>query len=244
MKNASFIVHNPSIYWGQTAWCVNSDAKSQGSDLQNCPSVQDTPKINHHMPADQELVRVFLTENCIKNEAILNEIWFLLQFPVRKTRLSSWSASMWWFFFGVSKNQAWPTGSFWTAGDLKEWRYMKKRDFLRPKCGQTATKLRPKCNCLNCAHFFFHFESISRGSPTVPKSASQKCTRPPLHSLRGNQWPFYSLKWAMKMFKSFFIVWRGTHQQFVDSPIMAENGAKWVKKLRFWKIFKVLKWKL
>ena len=134
MKNASFIVHNPSIYWGQTAWCVNSDAKSQGSDLQNCPSVQDTPKINHHMLADQELVRVFLTENCNTNAAILDEFWFwhvkiaiYMCFYLGKMRTSSWSASMWWFIFGVSKSQAWRSGSFWSAGDLK---HAKTFDFL------------------------------------------------------------------------------------------------------------------
>ena len=41
---------------------------------------------------------------------------------------------------------------------------------------------------------------------------------------------FYSLKtWAMKMFKSFFIVWRGTHPWFFFSPIMAmaKMAPKW-----------------
>ena len=61
-----------------------------------------TPKKNHHMLADQELVRVFLTGNCNKNQNSFKIASFLLQFSVRKTRTSSWSASMWWFFFGVS----------------------------------------------------------------------------------------------------------------------------------------------
>ena len=35
---------------------------------------------------------------------------------------------------------------------------------------------------------------------------------------------FYSLIWAMKIFEIIFIVWRGTHRQFLGSPIM---GLRW-----------------
>ena len=47
---------------------------------------------------------------------------------------------------------------------------------------------------------------------------------------------FYSFKWAIKCFKIVFVVWRGMHRQYLDSPIIAQGHGQsnhWKETLRF-----------